>query len=125
MKLSSNFFQVNEAPKDVFVVLHLYHTYIEVCNLINQVLDDVAVVHKDLKILKIVADKCIENYPEKNVPTLIVYKNGKMFKTIPRFDKLYRKITVASFQDLLGKHGIIPVKDTADRDEANELKSKI
>ncbi len=45
------------------------------------------------------------------MPTLIIYKNGKMVKTIARFDKLYRKITVSSFEDLLAKSGVIEVVD--------------
>ena len=115
---------VNNAPKDVFVVLHLYHGYIEVCNLINQVFEGAAKKWTGVKFLKIVADKCIENYPEKNVPTMIIYKNGKMVKTLPRFDKLYRKITLFSLEDLLAKYKVVEKKEVDEEaQEIQELKS--
>lgn len=115
---------MNNAPKDVFVVLHLYQPSIEICNLINEILERVASKHEHIKMLKIIADKCIENYPDHNVPTLIIYKNGQMVKTVARFDKLYRKITVASVEDLLAKEGLIAVEDDTEEDEVKELKSK-
>ena len=38
----------------------------------------VAAVHPSTKFLSIPAGLCIPNYPDKNVPTLLVYRNGEM-----------------------------------------------
>lgn len=116
---------MNNAPKDVLVVLHLYQTYLEVCNLINEVMERVATRHEHIKMLKIIADRCIENYPDHNVPTIIIYKNGQMVKTVAKFDKLYRKITVASFEDFLAKEGLIDVEDQTDKEEIAQLKGRL
>jgi hypothetical protein len=55
--------------------------------------------YKHIKFLKIVATKCIENYPDQNVPTLVIYFNGGMVATLPRIDKKYRKFTLAAIED--------------------------
>lgn len=43
-----------------------------------EALAEVAKKHPNTKFLKIVADKCIENFPDTKVPALLVYKSGKL-----------------------------------------------
>lgn len=38
----------------------------------------VAVAHPSTKFLSIPSELCIPNYPDKNVPTLLIYRNGEM-----------------------------------------------
>lgn len=38
--------------------------------------------------MKIVATRCIENFPDSNLPCIIVYKDGAYTHNIPNFDKL-------------------------------------
>lgn len=38
----------------------------------------VAAAHPSSKFLSIPAGLCIPNYPDKNVPTLLIYRNGEM-----------------------------------------------
>ena len=42
----------------------------------NQHLAQLAKEFKSTKFLKIVSDQCIPNYPDRNVPTLLVYGEG-------------------------------------------------
>lgn len=61
----------------VFSQLYLYDFLrIPACKLMNQHLATLAREFKATKFLKIVADQCIPNYPDRNVPTLLVYGEG-------------------------------------------------
>ena len=40
------------------------------------------------KFVKIVATRCIENFPDRNLPCIIIYKDGNYVHNIPNFDKL-------------------------------------
>ncbi|KAK4051395.1 Proteolipid protein 2 [Microbotryomycetes sp. JL201] len=42
------------------------------------IINELASLYPATKFVSIVSDQCIENYPDKNVPTVIVYRNGKM-----------------------------------------------
>ena len=43
------------------------------CKLLAAVLTDFAAKYPMLKVLKIPGDQCIEGYPDRNMPTLLVY----------------------------------------------------
>lgn len=51
--------EVTNAPPEDFVVLHLYQNSNEFCNLINQHLPQIAIKYGQVKIIKIIATKCI------------------------------------------------------------------
>lgn len=46
------------------------------------ILDQLASLYPSTKFVKIVSDHCIENYPDKNVPTMLVYRKGQMMGQI-------------------------------------------
>ena len=76
--------EVNNAPKDVFVVLHLYQTYVTECNVLNKVFDYLAQKFVLVKFMRIVATNCVENFQDEDCPTVFIYKNGTMFKQFLR-----------------------------------------
>ena len=49
---------------------------------LRPLLSRLASAHPSTKFLSIPADLCIPNYPDKNVPTLLVYRNGDMVGNI-------------------------------------------
>ena len=52
--------------------------------ILNRILAEVAQRHQYVKFIKIVANKCIENYLDIDVPGLLFYKNGDLLdKIIP------------------------------------------
>ncbi|KYQ94267.1 phosducin-like protein [Tieghemostelium lacteum] len=67
--------QVTET-KDVHVVVHLFKNGIPQCQLLNQHLDLLAKKFKATKFVKIRSEEAIHNYPDRNLPTILVYKNG-------------------------------------------------
>jgi hypothetical protein len=116
--------EVTNAPKGTHVVLHLYQNSVEVCELMNRALFEASEKYKHIKFLKIVSTKCIENYPDSNVPTLVVYLNGNMLATLPRLDKKYRKLTLAAIEDMLQSLNIISLPDSSAKDAAQNYKSR-
>ncbi|KAI8903165.1 thioredoxin-like protein [Gorgonomyces haynaldii] len=73
--------QVTEASKTHWVVVHLFQEKPE-CRLVNAIMDRLAVKYKATKFCKIIADMCIPNYPDKNVPTLLIYGEGDLKRQI-------------------------------------------
>lgn len=41
-------------------------------------MNQLAAAHPETKFLSIPAQMCIPNYPDTNVPTLLIYRNGEM-----------------------------------------------
>lgn len=72
--------EVNDASKDCYVVVYLYQDHIPICKLLLQYLDILAKKYPHTKFMKIRADLCIENYPDKNCPTLIIYGKGQLVR---------------------------------------------
>ncbi|CAK8683929.1 phosducin-like protein 3 [Clavelina lepadiformis] len=70
--------EVNKAGDGVWVVLHLYRQGIPLCSLINQHLTCLAPKFPAVKFLKSISTTCIPNYPDKNLPTIFIYKDGDM-----------------------------------------------
>jgi len=69
---------VNDASKDCWVVIHLYQDYIDECRVMEQQLEKCSRKFKAVKFLKIKATQCIENWPDKNLPTLFCYRDGEL-----------------------------------------------
>ncbi|XP_028404293.1 phosducin-like protein 3 [Dendronephthya gigantea] len=72
--------EVNKAGDGIWVVLHLYKTGIPLCALLNRHLQQLAQKFPTTKFLKSISTTCIPNYPDKNLPTIFVYRNGDMVK---------------------------------------------
>jgi len=70
--------EVNKAGDGVWVVLHLYRDGIELCNIINHHFEQLAKQFPMTKFLKGISTTVIPNYPDKNLPTIFVYHEGKM-----------------------------------------------
>ncbi|KAI8812995.1 thioredoxin-like protein [Cladochytrium replicatum] len=70
--------EVTEASKNVWVVLHLYQSHVPASQLLGAHLTTLARKYPTVKFLSIVADRCIENYPDNLVPTMLVYGNGEL-----------------------------------------------
>eukprot|EP00002_Diphylleia_rotans_P036369 TRINITY_DN79_c0_g3_i1.p2 TRINITY_DN79_c0_g3~~TRINITY_DN79_c0_g3_i1.p2 ORF type:complete len:227 (-),score=71.15 TRINITY_DN79_c0_g3_i1:204-884(-) len=74
--------EVSEAGQDISVVLHLFQSYVPECKLLNSILGSLATKFKATKFLKITSTECIHGYPDKNLPTILIYRNGQISKQI-------------------------------------------
>lgn len=72
--------EVNKAGEDIYVVLHLYARGVPFCSVINQYIAELAMKYPSVKFIRSIAQTCIPNFPDKNVPTIFVYYNGQMKK---------------------------------------------
>ncbi|KAG0271220.1 Phosducin-like protein 3 [Linnemannia exigua] len=68
--------EVSDASKEVWVVAYLYKEYLPICKLMGAHLATVAARNKSTKFVKIIGDQCIPNYPDRNLPTLLIYGDG-------------------------------------------------
>ncbi|KAJ3140814.1 hypothetical protein HK100_008985 [Physocladia obscura] len=68
--------EVTDSSKTVPVVILLFQNPIPACKLLLAHMDILARTHRAVKFLKIIGDQCIPNYPDRNCPTLIIYKDG-------------------------------------------------
>lgn len=64
------------------VVCFLYKDGIETCRLLAGYLDTLAAKYPATKFVSIVGDQCIPNYPDRNLPTLLIYRNGELHRQI-------------------------------------------
>jgi len=53
---------------------------VPLCKLINNYLSELAQKFPCTKFLRSVASVCIPNYPDKNLPTIFIYREGEMKK---------------------------------------------
>merc|ERR1711976_39200 len=72
--------QVNKAGDGIWVVIHIYRQGIPLCSLMNNHLSQLARKFPATKFLRGVASVCIPNYPDKNLPTVFIYKDGELVK---------------------------------------------
>lgn len=83
IKLTSQNFtnEVNEANKTVLV--DFYADWCGPCKMIAPVLDDIAREHPEITVGKVNVDQenqLSNNFAVNSIPTIIVFKNGKMHK---------------------------------------------
>jgi len=109
--------EVSNAPKEVFVILHLHQDYVEISGRLNMIFEEMAKAYKTYKFLRIRADRCIENFPDTKVPTVIIYYNGELKHNIVRIDKEIGTLTYGSVEKFFKKIQVFP---KGEDDEDNE-----
>uniref|UniRef100_A0A6G3MHH1 Viral IAP-associated factor homolog (Trinotate prediction) n=1 Tax=Henneguya salminicola TaxID=69463 RepID=A0A6G3MHH1_HENSL len=70
--------EINEAGKDIWVILHLYQENVQKCLSINASMNTLAAQYPMIKFVRSVATKCIQNYPDSSVPTIFIYRNNNL-----------------------------------------------
>ncbi|XP_064005502.1 phosducin-like protein 2 [Pogoniulus pusillus] len=70
--------EVTKAPEDAWVVIHLYQPSVPMCLLVNEHLSLLARKFPEAKFLKALANSCIQNYQDRCLPTILVYKTGEL-----------------------------------------------
>lgn len=118
--------EVTECSKSTWVIVLLYQAYIPESNLLEAILKRLAAKNKATKFLKIKADGCIENYPDRNVPTLIVYGEGDLKQNIIGTGRFGGKgMSLENVEIALTQIGAInPKKKSNDDDTDDEDQSK-
>lgn len=68
--------EVTECSNACWVVVLLYQNSVVECGLVEEAMSDLANRFKYVKFVKIRSTQAVENWPEKNLPTLFLYNEG-------------------------------------------------
>ncbi|KAJ3124297.1 Phosducin-like protein 3 [Nowakowskiella sp. JEL0407] len=86
ISVSDYVYQIDSAPPNVNVVLHLYQQSHDACRLLNSILTVLAKKYPTTKFLRIVAEKADPDMDfDVSMPTLLVYRNGELVNNLVRF----------------------------------------
>jgi hypothetical protein len=88
---------VTEASHKSFVLVHLTSSLgsnIE-SSLLTQLWRGLARTYGDIKFCEIRAEMCIEGYPERNTPTILIYKDGDIKRQVVTLRELRGQTTTA------------------------------
>jgi hypothetical protein len=96
--------------KGPYIVIHLFATGNPQCDLMDQFCGTLSDRHKELKFLRILGTNAIKGLPEKNCPTLLVYKDGELFKQFGSMGN----VTIDKLEWEMAKQGICETKLKSD-----------
>lgn len=80
--------EVTESSNSCAVVVHLYENSSVECQIVDEALKQLAPKFRYVKFLKIKSTQAIENWPERNLPTIFIYEKGALktqILTLSRF----------------------------------------
>eukprot|EP01027_Heterolobosea_sp_BB2_P001439 GEZU01002182.1.p1 GENE.GEZU01002182.1~~GEZU01002182.1.p1 ORF type:complete len:235 (-),score=102.77 GEZU01002182.1:241-945(-) len=109
MHISSSEFvdEVTNAPKDTWVVLHLYAGNPE-DQIVEHCFGILAKKFRATKFLRIKGCDCIKGYPDRNCPTILVYYNGELKRQWVKLDPFAgKRTTPEDFEWALAKVGAV------------------
>ncbi|KAJ9087828.1 Proteolipid protein 2 [Entomophthora muscae] len=123
--------EVTEASKEAPVVVHLFKDSILACRQLNVFFDTLATSYKATKFVKIIGDLCIENYPDRNLPTLLLYNKGELISQLVGLQSTVSNgltMKLPELEKLLHSHSMIDKhnpRSRKDEDSSEETKKTI
>jgi len=112
----------------IYVFVHLSLQSKLQSRILAQILESEAPKFREIKFVEIPANRAIENYPETNCPTLLVYHNGDVLKNLVTLLELGgNQTTNKDFEKLMVQLGAVDEKDNRlemnqDDDESREAR---
>ncbi|KAJ1310252.1 hypothetical protein OPQ81_006994 [Rhizoctonia solani] len=116
------------------VVCYLYKDGDVACSRLTEHLKILAARYPSTKFVSIIGSKCIENYPDRHLPTLFFYRNGNPVSQVTAWGK-DRPRTLQEIESILRALGMIPEKppvrpqtkpdDSDSEDEVQRLSSTL
>ncbi|MCJ1282125.1 hypothetical protein MMC26_001448 [Xylographa opegraphella] len=105
---------VTEASRKAYVLVHLTSslgTNVE-SQLLTELWRELARKFGEIKFCEMRADLCIEGYPERNTPTILIYRNGDIQKQLVSLRELGgQRTTIEDLQRLLVEVGAVKDND--------------
>lgn len=112
--------EVTNASKECFVLLHMTSQSSIQSRLLSSLMTTLALRFPEIKFCEIPANRCVENYPESNCPTLLVYHDTAVVKQYITLTQLGGNDTkIADLEKVLV--GIEAVPETDKRLTMNQL----
>ncbi|KAK9837828.1 hypothetical protein WJX74_005890 [Apatococcus lobatus] len=75
--------EVTNAGTEVWVVVHLFKDNVPDCKIMTQCLQELAKKHSQTKFLQIISTEAISSFPDRNLPTLLVYHDTRCIQNLP------------------------------------------
>lgn len=120
--------EVTEASNSAFVLVHLTSPSGNVeSRVLTELWRQMASKFGDIKFCEIRADMCIEGYPERNTPTILVYKDTEIRKQLVTLREMNGPRTkVTDLQRLLVEIGAVKESDVRlkKRDDSDDEREK-
>lgn len=117
--------EVTDDSKTCSVVVHLYTNSNIECDLLDEALTQLASRFKYVKFLRIKGSQAIENWPERNCPTIFVYESGAMSNQLITMKQLGgTQMTPADVEWWLTGKGIITDSELDEDPQESRLKKK-
>ncbi|KIX01351.1 uncharacterized protein Z518_09076 [Rhinocladiella mackenziei CBS 650.93] len=91
--------EVTEESSKAFILVHLSSSNVE-SRVLGEVFREAARKFGDVKFCEIKAELCIEGYPERNTPTILVYRDGDIMRQVVTLRELNG--TKTSLKDVQG-----------------------
>ncbi len=102
---------MTKAGKDISVILNFYQDHIPKSLQINKSLEILAKKYPHIKFLKTISTKCVEKFPDSNLPYMLYYRNGELVQTVSAILLgLYSKLTDYAIEHLLDKVKVEGIK---------------
>jgi len=99
---------IDDEDPNVFVVIHLYQSFITDCLRMNKCLTQLAQKYFHVKFLKLIASEASEKFEDVTLPTLLIYKGGELYTSIVRIQDFLRPTwDVDDVSALLSKKKVI------------------
>ncbi|KAA0190814.1 Phosducin like 3 [Fasciolopsis buskii] len=100
---------------DVYVVIHIAQNGHPICALVDTHLTSLARKFPDVKFLRGEACLCIPNYPESNLPSLLIYQSGDLKHQLIGPESVGGKtVSAKGLEWRLGQLGVLKTKLTED-----------
>lgn len=100
--------EVNNVDPETWVVIVLYQPHLEYSLKLVEICEQLQKKYSNIKFMKSIATKCIENYQDIDCPGLLIYKGGELaHQFIPALSKMGgKKVNLLIVEFVLAAHDI-------------------
>ena len=96
---------IEDAPKETFVVVHIYETFVPGCSMINRYMELVAKNRPHDLFVRMQGSLVSETFDHIACPAISVYRDGHLVKSLIRItDDIGERPEVSDFQDYIRDH---------------------
>ncbi|CAD7697310.1 unnamed protein product [Ostreobium quekettii] len=100
--------EVTNAGSDIWAVVLLFKHGHEACDALSSCLTRLAAQYTETKFMKIVSTDCIHDYPDHNLPTVLIYNNGACKHTLVGMSQLGgQRASPESVAQILSRYGAL------------------
>ena len=117
--------EVTEASNEQWVLVYMYSDSVTDCRIFDEIYAGAAKKFKMVKFVKIISSLAVDNWPEKNLPTVYAYKDTNVSSVLMTLKEIGgRGVTPLDFEWYLSSKGIVE-SDLEEDPRANKASVRI